>query len=83
MSSDPNEQLAGAGPVERLVRPRRMVGRCSTGNQLGGGVKWHAVPMGAGDWGLALCGMKPGRLSGGWSEAGQEITCPKCWKKLS
>jgi transposase len=30
----------------------------------------------------ALCGVKPGRRSVGWSTAGRNVTCPRCLKRM-
>lgn len=65
---------------------RILAGRCANGSELGGGTRWHAVPMGSEGlaW-TAQCGEKPGRRSAGWSSwvvRGQAVTCPRCLKKL-
>ena len=59
-----------------------LAGRCANGSELDSGMRWHAVADGY----AALCGAKPGRRSAGWSSwyvKGQEVTCPRCLKKLS
>jgi len=62
-----------------------LTGRCRTGSDRQG-VLVHAIaeednflPY----FGKALCGVRPGRLSGGWSDNWQETaTCPKCLDRL-
>jgi hypothetical protein len=59
-------------------------GRNRTGSDAKGKI-YHALPVGASyTFGAALCGKRPGRLSGGWMEpqAVQAITCPACLRKL-
>lgn len=62
------------------IECRRLAGRCTDGAERGKGQLFHAVPTISN---TALCGAKPGRHSAGWSETvGQDITCPKCLRKL-
>lgn len=61
----------------------QLAGRCANGFEGGHGVKWHAVRKGEYK---AVCGATYGRRSAGWSSwqvIGQEVTCPKCQKKLT
>lgn len=56
-------------------------GQCRTGSERGG-PRYHAVE--GSDFGPALCGYRPGRRSNGWSDyEGEQLTCPKCIKKLA
>lgn len=58
--------------------PSRLAGRCANGRELGRGYIYHAVARGS--W-VALCGKKPGRLSGGWCENLEAaVNCQKCLK---
>ena len=66
----------------RGYQVRILAGRCANGAELGSGTQWHAVKPGEHK---AICGATPGRRSVGWSswrKIGQEVTCPKCRKKL-
>jgi hypothetical protein len=57
-----------------------LIGRAANGMQLDSGIRYHAVPFGTR---LAKCGAKPGRRSAGWSSYhGDDVTCPRCLKKL-
>jgi hypothetical protein len=78
--TDFTEDLA----VRRLTI-RRMTGRCSTGAERDGGVRYHAVDEETWrGWGKALCGAQPGPRGNGWSSTpGDEVTCPRCLKKLA
>ena len=69
---------------EGLV-PLRMTGRCSSGAERDGGVRYHAVTAGSHySWVKALCGAKPGDRGNGWGGyKGDKVTCPRCLKKLS
>ncbi len=61
---------------------KQLAGRCANGFQRDSGVRWHAVRL---DEYKAICGATYGRRSAGWSpyaKIGQEVTCPKCKKKL-
>lgn len=61
----------------------QLAGRCANGFEGGHGMKWHAVAKGEYK---AICGATYGRRSAGWSsyeKVGQEVTCPKCQKKLA
>jgi hypothetical protein len=75
-------RLLHSGPIE----PRRLSGRCASGTEGGKGRVYHAVPIGASQLrGVAVCGAKPGRLSGvGWMEyeAGDAVTCKRCQARL-
>lgn len=54
-------------------------GRNWNGASRDAGVRIHAISK------SALCGAKPGRLSGGWTvlwEDDVEVSCPRCVKKL-
>lgn len=55
----------------------RKTGRCANGNEMDGGVLYHAVIDGK-----ALCGTTPSRLSSWGLWSGEKVTCPKCIKKL-
>lgn len=69
--------------MERGYSVKVLAGRCANGSELGSGTRWHSVPV---DSWKALCGAQPGRRSAGWSVwyiKGQEVTCPRCLKKLS
>lgn len=60
-----------------------LAGRCANGSELDHGTKWHAVKPGEYQ---AICSAKPGRRSAGWSSytvLNQQVTCPRCLKKLS
>jgi hypothetical protein len=60
-------------------KPRQCAGALANGSEKGGKV-WHAV-AGSSDYSTALCGRTP-RIQ--WrSSEGQQITCPKCLKKLA
>ena len=59
---------------------RRLTGRCSNGYERDAGSRNHAVPTGSH---VAVCGATYGRRSAGWSEyEEEEITCPRCLKKI-
>jgi len=67
----------------------RLSGRCANGAERDGGHVAHVVfadpaRLGAPQWGLAACGVMPGRLSAGWSEVdGAEVpSCPRCRRQL-
>ena len=61
----------------------RLAGRCADGFERGRGQKWHAIPQAA-EFGTALCGATPGRLSAGWYENPAEaITCARCLRRLA
>jgi hypothetical protein len=64
-----------------MLKPARKTGRCASGAQRDGGVVLHAVEERS-QWGKALCGTEPGRLSGGWDFDvefwGTEVTCQRC-----
>jgi len=64
--------------------PRLLSGRCSNGAERGKGRLVHAVKDGEA-WGAAVCGAKPGRLSGcGFVEpVSVEVTCQKCRRRLN
>ena len=68
------------------IEPRRLSGRLSNGWERGKGRLYHAVPVGASSLGgVALCGAKPGHLSGvGWLayDPGDGVTCARCNRKL-
>jgi hypothetical protein len=60
---------------------KRLTGRCANGYQRDRGTRIHALPIGSQ---IAICGATYGRRSAGWSEWNeQEVTCPKCVRKLS
>jgi hypothetical protein len=59
----------------------RLAGRCANGYERDSGRRFHALETYS-EFGKALCGAKPGRLSGGWSESPGSVTCPRCLKKL-
>jgi hypothetical protein len=57
------------------VEIRRMAGPCANGFERNGGTRWHALVAGR-----AICGA---RCKSFWSfETGEEVTCPRCQKKL-
>lgn len=58
----------------------RKTGRLVNGNEGGAGSIYHAVKNG--DY-IALCGTKPGRLSGWSIWEGKQVTCPNCLKRLT
>ena len=61
----------------------RKTGRCSSGAEADGGVRYHVVPPGSG-WQKALCGTKPGETGNGWStDPTDTVTCPACLKRLA
>jgi hypothetical protein len=64
--------------------PRVLSGRLSCGAERGHGRLVHMVKDGD-SWGAAVCGAKPGRLSGsGFVEPiNVTVTCPKCRKRLA
>lgn len=65
---------------DRGYQVKQLAGRCADGFEGGHGRLWHAINLDG-----ALCGAKPGRRSAGWSTYtiyGQDVTCPKCLKKL-
>jgi hypothetical protein len=80
------------GPDPREPGVRRgyhilsMAGALRNGAQRGGGMVWHAVPVGdeshIEDAGTALCGRAPSIMWSGWQPAGLKVTCPRCLKKL-
>ena len=62
-----------------------LTGRCANGAERDRGRLVHLLPE-PGHWGKALCGAKPGRLSGAGWDMGEdrelgEITCKRCLKK--
>ncbi len=64
------------------IRLRYLQGRNANGAHRDAGTKIHALN---GSERAALCGARPGRLSGGWSEPFQEspeISCQRCIKKF-
>ncbi len=67
----------------RDAQPRRLAGQCLTGAERDGGRIYHAVPTGPEPtFERAVCGAKPGRLSAGWSDVGEAVTCPRCLRAL-
>jgi hypothetical protein len=59
-----------------------LVGSLHNGAERDQGKRYHALTGG----GVALCGAKPGRFSGGWSyqpRGSQQVTCPRCLKMSS
>lgn len=60
----------------------RLAGRCANGAELDGGRKYHLLERYS-EFGKALCGAKPGRTSGGWSQpyGDKEATCQDCIRK--
>jgi hypothetical protein len=57
-----------------------MLGRLRNEFQRDSGTRFHAVRF---DSYKAICGAEPGRRSVGWSlYHGEEVTCPRCLKKL-
>ena len=66
----------------------RLTGRCANGGERDGGRLSHAIlgdpsSLAAPQWGRALCGATPGRLSNGWVEVdGAEVpSCARCRTK--
>jgi hypothetical protein len=73
--------------IETTCKPAALMGRLASGQELGAGVRVHAVPGTTQHYGhgKALCGAEPGRRSGGWDVefyAGKPVTCPRCVKKV-
>lgn len=67
-------------PTEQFIKPMRLTGRCANGAERDGGTIYHAIANGS--W-FALCGVKPGKRSAGWSSYfGDKVTCPRCLKKM-
>ena len=69
-----------------IYLPRVLTGRLSNGAERGRGRLVHAVADGDA-WGIALCGARPGRLSGSGfvappPPADAPITCGGCLKRL-
>lgn len=64
-----------------MIRLRYLQGRNANGAHPDAGIKVHAL---IGPYN-ALCGTKPGRLSGGWSEPQRDanVSCPRCAKRLA
>lgn len=65
------------------IRFTYRTGRCANGFERDGGTIIHAVPRHSD---RALCGVRPGRRSAGWSEnwdCYSQATCPRCLKKLA
>ena len=61
-------------------QPMEMLGRLANGFELDHGRRVHAVADGQNK---AMCGAKPGKRSVGWSRStSDEVTCPRCVKKL-
>ena len=61
--------------------PRVLTGMCRTATD-GKGQLIHAVPT-TSEWDTALCGVRPGLRSNGWSSwPAPSVTCPECIKKL-
>lgn len=61
-------------------------GRAFNGASRDAGMITHAVASDSyPNWNTALCGTKPGSRGNGWqeSETSNEITCPKCLKKIT
>jgi hypothetical protein len=67
------------------MKVARLSGRCSNGFERDRGRVLHALEPFA-EFGPAICGRKPGRLSGGWVEplntTLDEVNCPRCRSKL-
>ncbi len=64
--------------------PHYLIGRAWNGAELDRGHVTHAVPQdSAYTHAPALCGVRPGRRSAGWSAyAEPTVTCPRCLRKL-
>lgn len=60
---------------------RYLQGRNWNGAHRDAGIRIHVITS---VFEPALCGSKPGRLSGGWGEPDNdvEVSCPRCAKKL-
>ena len=66
------------------VQPRVRGGRQRSDIDDGGSIA-HALPLSEGGYGFtpALCGIKPGRRSIGWSSwVPERVTCPRCIRKM-
>lgn len=64
-----------------MYRPMALTGRCANGAEKDGG---RVVHLAESQWGIALCGAKPGRLSCGFNDLlpeGTEATCRGCLTK--
>lgn len=64
-------------------KPRYLLGRLASGRELGKDKTVHAVPVADG-W-RALCGVRPGPRSAGWTENtdGLVIDCMRCLNVIS
>ena len=60
----------------------RLTGRLTDGAERGAGHLLHVV-LGDTSWGRALCGRRPGKLSGGGfvRVEAAEPTCPRCFER--
>lgn len=74
--------------VERFI-PMAKAGPLRNGYERGKGSIFHAVPERVGgqwvpiyDAVPALCGQAPAIMWSSWRPQGQEVTCPRCLKKL-
>lgn len=68
-----------------MYEPRMLSGRCANGAQRDGGKLVHAMYAPASSFDPAVCGARPGRLSGaGFCEVpvGSVVTCKRCLKLL-
>lgn len=67
------------------MKVARLSGRCANGFERDRGRVYHALTEFT-EFGRALCGRQPGRLSGGWVEPINatltEVNCPRCRAKL-
>jgi hypothetical protein len=64
----------------------QLMGRLANGNEADQGKRIHLVPQAVVQYGygVALCGAKPGRRSGGWDVEyfkNAAPTCPRCVRK--
>ncbi|MCJ2081551.1 hypothetical protein [Methylobacterium sp. J-090] len=65
-----------------FARSERLMGRCANGNEADRGRVFHVVAEGPD--GKALCGVKEGTRSVGWTGPSEEpASCPKCLARLT
>lgn len=63
--------------------PRMKAGPLRNGAERGHGSVFHAVPVDGHDLTPSLCGQRPAIMWSSWRRDGQQITCPRCLKKLN
>ena len=57
-----------------------LAGRCANGFEMDYGTRYHAVRT---NEYKSVCGAQPGRRSVGWMREIEDVTCPRCAKKLT